>query len=75
MRFTLRAKGSDTIDNVKAKIQDHMAIPKVLQILTYNWGRPLDDDGRTLSDYTIGEGYIISLDWSDDALEYYFNAE
>ena len=62
--ITLKVKASDTIENIKAMIQDRENIPLGRQKLTFS-GRQLED-GHTLSNYNIERESTLDLKWEID---------
>jgi len=60
-KHTLIVEPTETIDEVKDKVEDATGIPKKDQILTYK-KRPLDNNRKTLEDYGIQHQDTLDLE-------------
>jgi ribosome-associated protein YbcJ (S4-like RNA binding protein) len=60
-KHTLIVEPTETIEEVKGKVEDKTGIPKKDQILTYN-NRPLDNNRKTLEDYGIQHQDTLDLE-------------
>lgn len=58
-RLVLEVEPSDTIANVKSKIEEKEGVPPNQQRLTHR-GKDLED-GQTLSDYNVQNDPLLSL--------------
>ncbi|WP_205663563.1 ubiquitin-like protein [Amnibacterium flavum] len=60
-RLALDAEPSDSIENIRAKIQDDIGVVPEEQVLSFQ-GRTLED-GRTLSDYNIQRNSVLQREF------------
>ena len=67
--ITLEVEASETVANVKAKVQDKEGIPPDQQCLTFN-GKTLGND-HTLTEYGVQEGFTIHLSTAQGNLGLY----
>ncbi|MDO4485935.1 MAG: ubiquitin-like protein, partial [Bacillota bacterium] len=67
-QLTLEVESGDSIDNVKAKIENETGYSKTIQILRYN-GIVLQN-GKTLADYNIQKGSTIELSFAPSVSAY-----
>ena len=57
--FTLEVEPSDSIESVKALIEQQTYIAQARQIITYNGG--LLENSRSLSDYNVQKGSVLNV--------------
>lgn len=67
-KLTLEVESGDSIDNVKAKIEDKTGYPEAFQVLKYN-GEVLEY-GKTLADYNIQKECTIELSFESSVSAY-----